>query len=422
MGACSSCNDELHAGPTEEVCESAPAQNMLSHYEQVENVDLQAETNRILEKQTAAPESLACDPATMVAGTPQRADAGNFIAQRVELEHDKVKSDKLDYAKKNAEEIIREATAAASSLLEGLLLDKADDVLASALHELEHVRADETGAKKLRDSDTFQAVCHRLGQYQAACTMLGAEGFKPLWEKEGCKLELKMDGSRKWFDYRLTVEIPESLSQVMASNEETDLAHKAQPQLSEPVQQYGDLSPWLKTFMLKLSIAFFQVEIVQECIRYRGSEQGFLLEAITSEFDQAAVNVPEKAGWRVVRPWTYVANLWMPRKDGKTGTVLTQVTRVDIGMSVPQWVLNTVFWTFGGTFVEDIRKSARTAGEPGSPWQERMKTDKDSFYAELAKLEKARQCASSSLSDIDAVQRTWKLSTVLPNTIPPSCR
>lgn len=422
MGACSSCNHALDVVPSPEVCEDQPAKDISFHDEQTENVDWQRETNLNLEEQKAAPENLASDPETVVADTPQRAEAGNDVAQSIELENDKHKSDKLDYIGRSAEEIIREATAVANSHLEGILLDQADDVLAGALHELEQVRADETGASKLRESDTFQAVCHRLGQYQAACAMLAAEGFKPLWEKQGCRLELKIDPSRKWFDYRLTVEIPESLSQVMATTEELDLAHKAQPQLSEPVRQFGEPSPWLSRVMVKLSVAFVQVEAVQECFRYRGSEQGFLLEAITTEFDQAAANIPEKGGWRVVRPWTRVANLFMPRNDGKAGTVLTQVTRVDVGMSVPQWLLNTVFWTFGGNFVEDIKKAARTAGEPGSPWQQRMKTDKDGFYAEMAKLEKARQCAGSILSDIDAVQRTWKLNAVLPNMIPPSSR
>ncbi|CAE8705413.1 unnamed protein product, partial [Polarella glacialis] len=216
--------------------------------------------------------------------------------------------DKESFTGKTSEQIVDEAIIAAEAyLVGGNCLDSADDCLSSALLELEHERgtaADKAAANRLRASGVFGKVCKALGQYEAAREMLGAEDFILLWEKEDCKLELKVDKSRKWFDYRLTMELPQPISQVMGQNEESDLCHKAQPQLSEPIQLFGAHTPWTKQYMLKFSVALFNVEVVQESWRYRDTKHGFLLEGITSDFDQVRQNMstPLDKGW-LQRNW-----------------------------------------------------------------------------------------------------------------------
>jgi len=313
------------------------------------------------------------------------------------------------------EQVAAEALAVAETHLRSLELDAADEVLSAALERL-GARA----AKELRGSEVARDVRRRLGQYDASCQMLLADGFDVVWEKGGSKLELKMDASRKWFDYRLMVEVDQSLGAVMAQNEEMDLAHKIQP-LSRPIEVLGTSSPWLKQrYTVNFKVAVFNVELSQECFRYRGSDEGFLLESIESNADRVQRGAGAKQdSWRIVRPWIVMTNLWRPHADG--GTTLTSVVRVDVGMVVPHWVVNVALLSMAENFVSDVRKAAALAARTGSPWAERMQADRDGFYREMRRLQEVRAAAVGPW-DHGALQRQWKLDPEAYDLSPPSSR
>eukprot|EP00928_Gymnodinium_smaydae_P090917 TRINITY_DN74626_c0_g1_i1.p1 TRINITY_DN74626_c0_g1~~TRINITY_DN74626_c0_g1_i1.p1 ORF type:complete len:420 (-),score=90.11 TRINITY_DN74626_c0_g1_i1:234-1493(-) len=407
MGVQASC---CHSPATEEVRGEVVAEKNANACPPQPGLDLKidvlrpkAETTASSSTRAESPREGAASSASSMDLLPEVAASQRDVCEPVAAENE------VGPVEKSDDEIVDDAIRAADAYMADLFLDDADQVLFQALDELDRRRGTEAAkaaAGRLRSSAVHDRVRRYLARYDETRKMLDNDGFALIWEKDGSSLELKMDAGFKSFDYRLTIDIPQTLTQVMSQTEETDLAHKAQPMLVEPMRLFGSPSPWLKSYMLKMHVAIFHVELVQESFRYRSVRDGYVLEGITSEFDQAGASIPEKTGWRTVRPRTRVANLYQPSEKG--GTRMTQVSRVDVGFAVPQRVINFALWTMGGNFVDGIKKASRKAAEVGSPWEERIKADPTGFYEEIRKLEKAHEGACKPW-DRSVLKKSWRL-------------
>merc|ERR1711971_1394666 len=132
----------------------------------------------------------------------------------------------------------------------------------------------------------------------------------------------------------------------------------------------------------------FRVETIFEMLRVSNFDFGFLVERVRSDFPADGLKFPKRPRW-TKRIKVDTKNIWMPVGGGQIGTLMVSISRVHVGFPVPQSVLRFVFHNFAPSILDNIRRGAIMAKEPGSPWYERMQRDRDGFYAELARIEAA---------------------------------
>ncbi|CAE6941436.1 unnamed protein product [Symbiodinium natans] len=316
------------------------------------------------------------------------------------LNKDEVSTNTLP-AKADEENLTKRALEEAERHLRDFNLDRADEVLGTALEQLS-----EASAERLRSAETFRRVQRHLGQYELAKDMLASDDFELLWQQDGTRMEVKRDPCCRVFEYRLVIDLEQPLSQAVSHFEEVDLIHKVQKQLCQPVETLGSGSPWHKAYMMCFSIAVLRIEVLHELFRYRDKTNGVLLEGVCTEFDHTALNVPAKS-WRAMRPWNIAANLWKPHEDGSGRTTFIHVSRAEAGMTLASWMLDTAAYFVARGFAADVRKAAAEASVPGSPWMERINADKDGFYAELREIEKVRSTVPWDKRALAACTLRW---------------
>lgn len=333
-----------------------------------------------------------------------------------------------DEVKLSPAALAKEALLQAEALMKDYAVLEAEAILSAALSQLEEL-GEASVLDEFRASPTFLEVVDRVAQYDGACDMLTSNNMELLYESADGKFELfQPAGTGTWFEFRMTVNIEAPLSECLATGHELDLLQKAMPLVSEKPQSLSPPHRFLITALSKMSVVFFRVELLTETLRIRNAKHNFMTEVIRSSFPADGRKIPEKAlGFRTIRPWVYTINLWMPRGGGEDGTVLVQVTRVDCTVNVPQWVLNKVFRHMAGAFMQDLRKSAAQARQPGSPWAERIVQDQTGLYRDCREIEenaqKREEITAQKMPRLDEMfARPWRLNPPPPDTRPPSSR
>lgn len=138
-----------------------------------------------------------------------------------------------------------------------------------------------------------------------------------------------------------------------------------------------------------IKLLMFRIELICEVVRFVDSKVGFLAECIRSDFTPPeGVPLPEKH-WKNVRIETSAKQLALPRGGGQGGTVVLQVSRVEVGFRVPREALNFFCNRMAQDYLENLKKCVRIAKEPGSLWHKRLLEDADGFYGELKAAEDA---------------------------------
>lgn len=329
-----------------------------------------------------------------------------------------------------AEEVVAAAMAKVEALMKDYDILEAESVFAQALDQLgcldqEAAAASPAGraaAEQLRASELYKDVLEFVSQYDPTVDMLYSDKYDVLYENKYGKFELYQPEGEQWFDYRMTVNIDASLAECLAPSNELDLVPLAQTAVHEKPVRIGPENDFLKLSITKLPALIFNCELCFESLRVRDKRSGFLLESIRGlSFPARGRTIPEKP-WRTIRPWTWVANAWVPRGGGKEGTVLTQVTRVDPGFHVPKWVLSWIFKSLASNFMRDLRDCASKAATEGSPWKKRIEEDKLSFYRGLQEVDKV----ASMRAEVAGLppkaffeNRLWRLRPQPLNTQPP---
>jgi len=140
--------------------------------------------------------------------------------------------------------------------------------------------------------------------------------------------------------------------------------------------------------MLSLLMGLVKVDAVAEVLRFPNHAAGFLAEYIETPNDKIpeVPPLPESPkGYKSTTGTTY--NLWMPvvSADNSDATILIQVNRIEVGFSVPTYILKQVFWFIAPRMMKQFRESAKLAQKPGKH-RDRMLQDPDGFYEELSKL------------------------------------
>jgi len=293
---------------------------------------------------------------------------------------------------------------------------------AATSDEAEQADADRAHVARVLSSPTFREVSDRVAQFDASVSSLYTQGFKTLFDSASGKFEMRAAPNRRWFEYRMTVDIDAPLTECLSTGHEVDLLPQAQPLVSQSVM-LGKPFGFNFTSMMRLGFPLIQPEVLIEVVRHRDHKFGYLIEVVRSEF--ASDDVPPK-GWGVVRPWVFHTNLWIPRGGGKVGTTIVQVSRVDCTMAVPSWFLNVLLTKMSSAFIQDLRSSALKAMQPSSPWAQRIKEDKDGFYKELRSVEtlaaSRREVRVDSVPGVDIFNRPWRLRPPELDTRPPSSR
>lgn len=319
--------------------------------------------------------------------------------------------------------------------VEGLMKDyhvlEAEEVIAQAFASLRGRAGEAEEAEQaiaaIQRSPIFQTVSDRIAQYDAACAMLSATNMKLLYEAPEGKFELYQPAAGRWFDYRITMNIDAPLCECIASMAEIDLIHHIQTMFSKPLEPLGEWNNWtLVRSCGEVNVKVFNVDLRLETMRVPESRFGFVIESVRSEFPTEGLNMPNKKGWFTVKPWISTTNTWMPRGGEERGTVLVQVTRVDVPMTVPQAILDFVFRNLAKSFMGDLQKGASKALDPESPWAKRIAEDRFGMYAKLRDLEAvARQrgaVSAQSMPGSSVFDRPWRLKPTPQDTRPPSSR
>lgn len=335
-----------------------------------------------------------------------------------------------ELSKEAGDEIVAAALAKVEVLMKDYDILEAESVLAQALgklgclHQEEEVQVSATAqnaAAKLRASQPFKDVEEWVSQYDPTVDMLFSDNFKLLYENEWGKMELYQPEGEQWFDYRMTVFIDAPLAECLSTSHELDLIPLAQACVHEKPVRVGPENGFVAASVTKMPALIFNVELFFESLRVRDKRAGFLLESIRgSNFPLRGRQVPDKP-WRTIRPWAWVANAWIPRGGGKEGTVLVQVTRVDAGFHIPNFVLNWTFRQMATGFMRDLRETAQKAMTDGSPWKKRISEDKVSLYGQLKEVDTLalNRAEVTSLPSKEFFEnRPWRLRPVPQSTRP----
>jgi len=140
--------------------------------------------------------------------------------------------------------------------------------------------------------------------------------------------------------------------------------------------------------MLSLLMGLVKLEAVWEVLRFPNHAAGFLAEHIETPNEEIpdVPPLPESPkGYKRTTSTTY--NLWMPvvSADNSDATILVQVNRVEVGFSVPTYILKQDFWFIAPSIMRQFREGANLAQNPGKH-RDRMQQDPDGFYEEISKL------------------------------------
>lgn len=296
---------------------------------------------------------------------------------------------------------------------------EAEALLAKALKNMEargrSSRA-AAAAQRLRKEPIFSEVARHVGLYDSASANLAPSDFTLSWKRSDAEMYIRSPPGATWFEYRLVASIDASLRHCLAPLHERDLIRSYQPIFVEP---HRDLAPpkrhhaIVRTLSRVMSV---YIETIFELTRVANRGYGFLVEVARSDFPPAAVTgqtgLPEQPWWSR-RIGVDTKNLWMPHGGGTTGTVLVSVARVEVGVSIPDYMLKFIADSLSQTVLANVRRGADLAAERGSPWHGRIEEDADGFYAELAAVEAAAadrpRLSVSSLPGPEVFDRPWHL-------------
>mmetsp|Transcript_109115 Transcript_109115/g.314302 ORF Transcript_109115/g.314302 Transcript_109115/m.314302 type:complete len:414 (-) Transcript_109115:28-1269(-) len=299
----------------------------------------------------------------------------------------------------------------------------AEAVLAQAVDRLQACGAAEALAR-LEESDVYQTVSMRISHFNAAVDNIYGKDMEVFFESENSRFDAHVSPDGRWFEYRMTVDVDAPLAEALATGQEQDLVHKAQPLVSS-AEFIGESNPFDIKFIWRLPVVIFRVELVLEIIRHRNRDFGYLLEIARTEFSQDGLTMP-KRGFGAIRPWINHTTLWIPRGGGSNGTTVVQLSRVDCTMAVPKWILHFLLRNMATTFVNDLRNTAEMASKPGSLWKERIERDACALYGKLREVERAAAGRSEvrfdSVPGRQVFDRRWRLNVPRIDTRPPSAR
>lgn len=248
-------------------------------------------------------------------------------------------------------------------------------------------------SRRIQNHPIYKEIAKRCEQYdRAGKRVLEFDStdadFQLVWVRPDAKLWLNNPPGATVIDIKVAINIDAPLRQCMVPANEMDLQPTWNKLLCQAPAAIGRRRRFKMVTHSLLSILMFRLELIFEVFRVCNTKFGFLVECIRSEFPSEGLTMPEKS-WRNTRIGVDTSNIWMPRGGGSDGTLLIQVSRIDLGIQVPEKMVKKILEKAAGGLVDNLITSATRAKEPGSIWQKRLAEDRDGLYAELQRVEDA---------------------------------
>lgn len=275
------------------------------------------------------------------------------------------------------------------------------------------LEADPTLVMEMKHTGLYQDLLHRVAQYEAVGRrVLGfsddnrSNNFDLVWQgPDGDQVYVHMLPGHRQADVKVVILIEAPLSACCCPAFETDLQPQWNKALIKPPEILGPRKRFHQVVRQLAGVLMFRLELIIEVFRVCNTKFGFLAEAIRSEFpaEEMGITIPPKDGWRTRRIAVDTSNLWMPCGGTSRGSILVQVTRIDLGFSLAPALAKKAVNTLAGGIVGNLKKQATMATQPGTLWSQRLHEDRYGQYAELAKVEaaaaKRRTVTTTTLPD-----------------------
>lgn len=314
--------------------------------------------------------------------------SGNKAA--LEAENAEQEKDDLFEGNLSSEEIRERAEKEVADFLQKHQVLEAEIAMARAVKALESIPygEGEVDLSLLQQTPVFEMLTSRVRRLETVARCLETDNFTLAWETGGSHMSVYCPSGSTWFQYKLVTDLEAPLTHCLAYTSELDLVSKYEPMVLQPPELLGPFHPLLLCTRTLLGFGPVRCELLMEIQRYCDAEYGWFAESITSDFPRDERPVPDRA-WRNVRISVDTQNLWIPHGGGKQGTVAIQLTKVELGVSVPEWLLKTFFQKGAAGLVENLRKTTSQVGEEGSPYHDRLEQDATGLYGMLKQVEDA---------------------------------
>jgi len=274
-------------------------------------------------------------------------------------------------------------------------IDATDDILLvdTLLNELHEVDAQEWAT--VLKSSSFERFTRKLGFFHRVgqlCCMDDREWFSIYTEKvTGNSIQGFLDPqNNRILHYRVSAQIPTSLTNVMAVANEVELLPTWNSLVVGQPQVVGQRSALHLVLHYKVSVlhGMHKMDILNEIHRFADPEGGFLVEYIESvDKDHSCYREPAP-GFK--RPHCKLQNIWVA--CGQSHTMLLQVGEVRLPFPVNKFLISNLGSLAGSFVLGGFVKNSLRSSEPGNPWEELISRDSLGLYAKL------RHCVDSEES------------------------
>jgi len=267
------------------------------------------------------------------------------------------------------------------------LIDTMDDVLLvdTLLNEL-HEAVDAQEWEMVLKSPSFGRFARKLGFFHRVgqlCCADDREWFTIHTDKttgNGIQGFLDPDNSRI-LHYRVSAQIPASLTHVMAVANEVELLPTWNSLVVGQPQVVGRRTGLHLVLNYKVSAlhGIYKLDILNEIHRFVDTEGGFLVEYIESVDKEHSCFREPSPGFK--RPHCKLQNIWVA--CGESHTMLLQVGEVHLPFPVNKFLVSNLGSLAGSFVLGGFVKNSLRSSEPGNPWEEFISRDNLGLYAKL---------------------------------------
>jgi len=196
----------------------------------------------------------------------------------------------------------------------------------------------------------------------------------------------------KRLNYRVRVQIPTSLVNVMAICTEVQLMREWNALVVGTPQVIGRSTAHYMVLNYQLSFlgGLQKIDVCNEIRRFSDPVGGFLAEYIESVPEDHPCYRAPLPGFK--RPKTLLKNMWVA--CGPDQTVLIQVGRIDFPIAFTRWWATRLAGTFGRFVMEGLVTNSLRSATPGSPWENHISSDRLGLYGRLGECMKSNESSS----------------------------
>lgn len=253
---------------------------------------------------------------------------------------------------------------------------------------------------EIEDSELILCFRHKIQLFHDIGTTLCMEvdGWFSAWkDAEGGLVECAFDPSdRQLLRYRIRCPIAGRISSAVAIFKEQDLLSHWNPSLRAP-EVFGKETPhYVPALRYQTSLfrGLLKLDVLSEVWRFVDHEAGFIAESSVPLTRDSQYYLEPAAGHR--RPMEQQRRAWVA--IGEDACLLVQAGSVRLPAGIGRRLITLLVSYLVGHLLQLVRKSTLRAATPGSPWEPRLKEDKEGLYCALDRL------AASELSKQRAIE------------------